>query len=139
MKITFREFVEHQGKHMSYKTCPRTFLLYHMYCSMNTTCMLNTTYDMYHTSMNHGSRVKPYMCAVTLNGMPLMMEIDTGATTSIISSRQFEQIRQGSQQLQLTTENLPTLRTYSGHMIHPAGGVAVDVRHQELSYPLPCF
>ena len=55
------------------------------------------------------------MCAVTLNGMPVVMETDTGATTSIISSRQFEQIRQGSQQLQLTTENLPTLRTYSGH------------------------
>ena len=69
------------------------------------------------------------MCAVTLNGMPVMMETDTGATTSIISSRQFEQIRQGSQQLQLTTENLPTLRTYSGHMIQPAGGVTVDVHH----------
>ena len=75
------------------------------------------------------------MCTVTLNGMPVMMEIDT----SIISSRQFEQIRQGSQQLQLTTENLPTLITYSGHMIQPAGGVTVDVRHQELSYTLPCL
>ena len=31
-----------------------------------------------------------------------MMEIDTGAFTPIISLRQFEQIRQGSQQLQLT-------------------------------------
>ena len=79
------------------------------------------------------------MCAVTLNGVPVMMESDTGATTSIISSRQFEQSRQGSQQLQLTTENLPTLRTYSGHMIQPAGGVTVDVRHQEQSYTLPCL
>ena len=73
VKTTFREFVEHQGKHMSYKTFPGTFLRYHMY----------------HTSVNHGSRVKLYMCALTLNGVPVMMEIDTGATISIISSRQF--------------------------------------------------
>ena len=101
--------------------------------------VLYDEYNMgtYHTSVNHGSRVKPFMCAVTLNGVPVMMEIDTGATKSIISSRQFEQIRQGSQQLQLITENLPTLRTYSGHMTQPAGGVTVGVRHQEQSYTLP--
>ena len=73
---------------------------------------------MYHTSVNHGSPVKLYMCAVTLNGVPAIMEIDTGATTSI---------------------NLPTLTMYSGHMIQPAGGVTVDMHHQEQSYTLPCL
>ncbi|XP_033114113.1 uncharacterized protein LOC117114547 [Anneissia japonica] len=59
-----------------------------------------------------GSHVKPYMCTVTLNGIPTMMEIDTGATTSLISEAQFKQIQIGKLNLSLMTEGLPKLRTY---------------------------
>ena len=41
-----------------------------------------------------------------LNNVPTMMEIDTGSDVTVISSRQFEQIQQGS-------------RIHSGEMIQP--------------------
>ncbi|XP_071949945.1 uncharacterized protein [Antedon mediterranea] len=67
-----------------------------------------------------GKYVKPYMCAVTLNGVPVMMEIDTGATTSLMCEEQFGNIKKGN--LTLNTDCLPKLRTYSGEIIeHPEG------------------
>ena len=66
-----------------------------------------------------------------------IMKIDTCSDGTVISSRQFEQIQQGSRKLQLTTESLPSLRIYSNKMIQPVGRVTVDVYHQEKSYQLP--
>ena len=68
-----------------------------------------------------------------------MMEIDTGSDVTVINSKQFEQIQQGCQQLQLTPESMPNLRTYFGKMIQTVGSVTVDVHHQENSYQLPCL
>ncbi|XP_033105655.1 uncharacterized protein LOC117107953, partial [Anneissia japonica] len=84
-----------------------------------------------------GSHVKPYMCTVTLNGIPTMMEIDTGATTSLISEAQFKQIQLGKLNLSLITEELPKLRTYSGEIIQPLGQVMVEVGHENQNYHLP--
>ena len=52
-----------------------------------------------------------------LYNVPTMMEIDTGSDVTVISSRQLEQIHQGSRKLQLTTESLSSLQTYSDVMI----------------------
>ena len=68
---------------------------------------------------------------MTLNNVPTMMEIGTGSDVTVNSSRQFEQIQQGSRKLELTTDILPSLRTYPGEMIQPVGRVTVDVYHQE--------
>ena len=76
---------------------------------------------------------------MVVKNVPTMMEIDTGSDVTVISSRQFEQIQQCCQQLQLTTESLPSFRTYSGEMIQPMGRVTVDVHLQEKSYQLPCL
>ena len=68
------------------------------------------------------------ICALKINGVSASMEIDTGTAATIISSRQYELIKQGTHELQLSTANVPTLRTYAGQTIKPAGGVTVDVR-----------
>ena len=39
----------------------------------------------------------------------------------------------------MSTANVPTLRTYAGQTIKPAGGVTVDVRHQGCTHRLTCL
>ena len=80
------------------------------------------------------------MCALQINGVSASMEIDTGTAATIISSsKQYELIKQGTHELQLSTANVPTLRTYAGQTIKPAGGVTVDVRHQGCTHRLTCL
>ena len=62
---------------------------------------------------------------------------DTVSYVTVISSRQFKQIQQGSRTLQLTTDSLPSLRTYSSEVMLAVGRVTIDVYHQEKSYQLP--
>ena len=47
-----------------------------------------------------------------LNYVPTVIETDISSDVTVISSRQFQQIQQGSQTLLLSTEDLPRLRTY---------------------------
>ena len=44
-----------------------------------------------------------------LNNVPTVIETDISSDVTVISSRQFEQIQQGSQTLLLSTEDLPSL------------------------------
>ena len=89
--------------------------------------------------INNVTTVDPYMCAIKINGVSASMEIDTGTAATIISSKQYELIKQGTHELQLSTANVPTLRTYAGQTIKPAGGVTVDVRHQGCTHRLTCL
>ena len=89
--------------------------------------------------INNVTTVDPYMCALKSNGVSASMEIDTGTAATIISSKQYELIKQGTHELQLSTANVPTLRTYAGQTIKPAGGVTVDVRHQGCTHRLTCL
>ena len=72
-----------------------------------------------------------------LSYVPTMMEIDIGSDVTLSSSRQFEQIQQGSRKLQFTTESLSSLRTYFDVITQPVERVPVDVHHSEKSYQLP--
>ena len=72
-----------------------------------------------------------------LSYVPTMMEIDIGSDVTVSSSRQFEQIQQGSRKLQFTTESLSSLRTYFGVITQPVERVPVGVHHSEKSYQLP--
>ena len=47
--------------------------------------------------------VKPYCCAVTLNTTPTIMEIDTVATVSIISTHQIDLLKENGHQLEMAT------------------------------------
>ena len=88
---------------------------------------------------NVSGRVDPYMYCVTLNDMPAQMEIDTGAAVSIISMRQLQSLRGGTQPIPLQTGNLPTLRTYGGQLIRPAERITVDVSHRSETHRLSCL
>ena len=80
--------------------------------------------------------VKPYCCAVTLNTTPTIMEIDTGATLSIISTHQIDLLKENGHQLEMETNNLPVLRTYSGENMQPEGRVHLQVGYNDKTYQL---
>ena len=91
-------------------------------------------YGMFHIG---SGQVSPYCASVTVNGSPISMEIDTGASVSIISLETFESITQGESMLEL--EQTPVkLQTYNGGQIDVCGSTQVEVVHkgQTLSLPL---
>ena len=55
---------------------------------------------------------KPFHATLTVNGRPLTMEVDTGASVSIISESTLESIRQGVARLELQ-ESDTRLQTYT--------------------------
>ena len=89
--------------------------------------------------INNVNTVDHYRCTLMIIGVSAGMDIDTGTAATIISSKQYELIKQGTHELQLSTANVPTLRTYAGKTIAPAGGVTVDVCHQESRHRLTCL
>ena len=43
--------------------------------------------SLFHTTSNRTRHVGSYMCAMMLNNVPTMMNIDTGSDVTVISSR----------------------------------------------------
>ena len=79
-------------------------------------------------------QVSPYCASVTVNGSPISMEIDTGASVSIISLETFESIKQGESMLEL--EQTPVkLQTYNGGQIDVCGSTQVEVVHKGQTLP----
>ena len=89
--------------------------------------------------INNVTTVDSYKCTLMINGVSVRMENDTGTGATIISSRQYNLIKQGTHELQLSTANVPTLRTYAGQTIKPAGAVPVGVCHQGTTHRLTCL
>ena len=90
-------------------------------------------------TMDHvesGSR-KPYRTVVNVNGTSLPMEIDTGASVSVIGKQTFESLRKGVSTLELQSTAV-NLKTYTGESIAVLGSVlvAVEYRGQTLNLPL---
>ena len=56
------------------------------------------TYNLFHVSSGQSA---PLLATVTVNGNPLSMEIDTGASVLIASLDTFESIREGEHSLKL--------------------------------------
>ena len=59
--------------------------------STNDLCEDAYTLSLYHTTGNH--TVKPYECIVTMAGKVVCLEIDTGASVSLISEREWGMIK----------------------------------------------
>ena len=81
-------------------------------------------------------RVKPLYVTVSVNGNPLSMEIDTGASVSVVSRKTFETIRNGETMLELNKSTV-RLQTYTGQPIEVCGTVTVSVTHNRHSAMLP--
>ena len=88
---------------------------------------------MFHVSCG---RVKPLYVTVSVNGNPLAMEIDTGASVSIASLKTFESIRNGESILELDKSTVQ-LHTYTGQQIKVCGSAMVQARHDGQTALLP--
>ena len=78
----------------------------------------------------------PLYATVNVNGHPISMEIDTGASVSITSREVFEQIREGESHLELEKPAVH-LQTYTGESIKVCGSAAVNVTHNGQTRSLP--
>ena len=79
-------------------------------------------------------RVRPLYTTVTVNGNPLSMEVDTGA--SITSLETFKTIREGESPLSLGESDMK-LQTYTGEPIQLCGSTNVQVSHNGQTFSLP--
>ena len=78
----------------------------------------------------------PLYATVNVNGRPISMEIDTGASVSIASRETFELIREGESHLELE-EPTVRLQTYTGESINVCGSTVVKVMHNGQTQALP--
>ena len=92
--------------------------------------------SLYNTNTQHRDMVKPYECTIKVSSMPVTMEIDTGCSVSLLSHTEWARIKEKAPKLTLDTQNVPCLRTYSGHNIQPLGRTLLDVYHNDTHYQL---
>ena len=78
----------------------------------------------------------PFYATVNVNGRPIAIEIDTGASVSIASRETFELIREGESHLEIE-EPTVRLQTYTGESIKVCGSTVVKVMHNGQSHSLP--
>ena len=78
----------------------------------------------------------PLYATVAINGQPVAMEIDTGASVSIASRETFDLIREGETTLELK-EPTVKLQTYTGEQIKVCGSTIVQVTHNGQTQSLP--
>ena len=81
-------------------------------------------------------RNKPYQVTIKVNGQPLLMEIDTGASVSVVGEGAFNNIREGKSTVELQ-ETSTQLQTYMKEAIPVRGSVLVPVEHNGQSLTLP--
>ena len=77
-----------------------------------------------------GVSVKPLKVTVSVNNVDLNMEVDTGASVSIISEETYSRLWPEGQQPSLQ-ESAITLRTYSGEQLSIKRTLAVDVQYKD--------
>lgn len=84
--------------------------------------------------MNTGSS-KPFRAVVKAKGTPTTMEIDMGASASIVSEETFKSLQSGQSELKLE-QALVRLLTYTGESITVVGSTQVIVNGQTCTLPL---
>ena len=82
-----------------------------------------------------GGHKEGYRLLVAKNGKPLQMELDTGATVSVISEAEWHTLFKDTIPLEPYTG--PLLRGYSGHQLEVAGQATVEVTYEQQKASLP--
>ena len=90
-------------------------------------------YSMYHVT---GTPVKPLLVTVSINNASVEMEVDTGASVSIISEATYNRLWSPEDAPPLQ-ESSVKLRTYSGEQIGVKGSTTVTVKYKEQTEQLP--
>ena len=80
-------------------------------------------YSMYNLT---GTSIKPLKITVTVDNEELVMEMDTGASVSIISEETYDRLWPNGQKPSLLESDI-TLHTYSGEQLDIKGTLKVDV------------
>ena len=79
---------------------------------------------------------RPYKAVVKANGNLLPMEIDTGASVSVVGEKTLKTIQKGETTLELQQTSV-RLQTYTGETIPVLGSVIVPVEHNGQTRTLP--
>ena len=78
----------------------------------------------------------PYRVNVSINGKSLQMEIDTGASLSVMSDKMYQELWGDNKQPLLVKEGV-VLHTYTGEEVKPKGSAKVMVSYEGRDYQLP--
>ena len=87
---------------------------------------------LYQTTDSRNGK-KPYTCTLLVNGLSVTFEIDTGASSTLVSESQLEHIKKGQGKVQLTYSDLPQLRTYTGAIFKPLARTTLNVRSADFN------
>ena len=85
--------------------------------------------------MNHSTTI-PIIVDLSINGTPTQMEVDTGASLSIVSENIFDYILSGDKNINVKP-SCAKLKTYTGELINPVGTATVRVMYKGQSAKLP--
>lgn len=94
----------------------------------------DNTYSLFTLSTTE-KRSDPFYVQVLVFNQPISMEIDTGASLSIISEETYKQL---SSEIPLSFQECTTvLKTYTGESLHVLGKITVPVTYQQQKIDLP--
>ena len=77
--------------------------------------------------VNSSEGQNPYKVTVLINGGNASMEIDTGASTSVINEKNFHSLSQSGKVLKLNAVNT-VVRTYTGEVVPVVGNNTVGLK-----------
>ena len=81
-------------------------------------------------------RPSPYKVQLSVGGQALEMEVDTGASLSVISEGNYKNLVSENRAPPLEKSGI-VLRTYTGEEVKPEGVCTVDVDYEGGKYSLP--
>ena len=84
----------------------------------------------------------PYRITMRLNGMPVSLDVDTGAALTVVNPLIYERLMEHSERESQTYQLLPSgklLRSYTGHTIPVLGTVQVEARYGNKVLVLPVY
>ncbi|KAH7984322.1 hypothetical protein HPB52_019201 [Rhipicephalus sanguineus] len=81
------------------------------------------------------AKLDPVTVQMTIDGVLLNMELDTGAAVSVMSTTQFRQLFPSA----VLEPSTVKLRTYTGALVRPQGVPSVNVQHVEHPVRLPLY
>lgn len=86
--------------------------------------------------VNSSKGKNPYKVTVLINGVNVSMEIDTGASTTVVNEKTFHTLSHSGKVLKLNPVNT-VLRTYTGEVIPVAGECELEVEYNGFKGHLP--
>lgn len=78
----------------------------------------------------------PYQVAISIHGTPIVMEVDTGASLSVISEATYVDLHRAGRAPPLVNSDV-ILRTYTGEEVKPKGSFVATVSYEGKEFQLP--